>query len=87
MRSEWSDKLKCIRYVVRFDQIFYLSYEDLCRDPHGEMRRLSAFLGISTDHIFNVETTLKMAHQNVYDDISNAAAVRDALRGTMWEVK
>ena len=45
------------------------------------------FLGISTDHIFNVETTLKMAHQNVYDDISNAAAVRDALRGTMWEVK
>ena len=73
--------------MVRFDEIFYLSYEDLCRDPPAEMRRLSTFLGISTDHIFNVETTLKMAHQNVYDDISNAAAVRDALSGTMWEVK
>jgi hypothetical protein len=47
--KQWVRLHKGIERTVRFtgERVFALKYEDLCRDPHGELTRLQAWLELS----------------------------------------
>jgi hypothetical protein len=49
--KQWARLHRGIERTVRFtsERVYRLKYEDLCRDPHAELKRLQAWLGLSPE--------------------------------------
>lgn len=60
-------------------------YEDLQENPASELRRITAFLGVSSDVVTLQSNLRKQNTRTLPETIENFSEVADALRGTEWE--